>query len=296
MTERTTAAAPSPRAYGLLLLLAAAWGMAFYFIKLALPTMTPAAMNMGRLGVAAAVLFLVMQARREKLPPWGPVWGYLAAVAVLGNALPYFLIAHAEQSVPSGLAAILTGATPLITMALAHFATRDEQMTWRKLAGLVTGFAGLIVLFGPSALSGVGADLFAQGLLLLTCLSFAGNAIVARRMPPLPLATTCFAMTLIGTVVMFPFAMAADPGLSHGPDLAAILAVLGLGLITTAAAALLFFTLVREAGAVFVVSANYLTPLVALALGALLLGERPEPEALIAFALICAGIWLANRR
>ena len=289
-------AAPGIRAFAMLLLLAACWGVAFYFFKLALPTMTPTAINLGRLGVAAAALFVLMRARREPWPPWGPVWGYLIAVSLLGNTIPYLLIAEAERSVPSGLAAILTGATPLITMALAHVATQDEKMSWRKLAGLASGFVGLVILFGPQALGGVGDDLIAQGLLLLVCLSFACNAIVARRMPPLPLVTTTSAIALIGAVVMFPVALVADPGLGLAPDLPAVFAVLGLGLITTAAAGLLFFDLVRRVGATFVVSANYLTPLVALVLGVLLLGERPEPEVLVAFALICAGIWLANRR
>lgn len=291
----TPNSAPGPRAYVLLLLLGLSWGVAFYFFKLALPTMTPAAINLGRLGVAAIALFLLMRARRETLPPWGPVWRYLIVVALLGNTLPYFLIAEAERSVPSGLAAILTGATPLLTMAMAHFATADEKITWSRLAGLFGGFLGLVLLIGPQALAGVGSHLFGQLLLLLTCLSFAANAIVARRMPALPLATTAFCVSLIGTIAMFPVALAVDPGMQYGPDLPAILAVVGLGLITTAAAALLFFELVREAGATFVVSANYLVPVVAVALGVLLLDEEPDPLALAAFVLISAGIWLAHR-
>lgn len=296
MNTQMKTPAPDLRAYVLLLLLGLSWGIAFYLFKLALPTMTPAAVNMGRLAVAAAALFVLMRYRKEALPAWGPVWGYLAIVALLGNTLPYFLIAKAEETVPSGLAAILTGATPLVTMALAHFTTHDERITWNRMAGLAAGFAGLVVLFGPQALAGINEHLFGQSLLLFTCLSFAANALIARRMPELPIVTASFCVCLIGTVTMFPVALVVDPGLQHGPDAQAMLAVAGLGLITTAAGALIFFTLVREAGATFVVSANYLVPLVALALGILLLGERPEPDALIAFALICAGIWLAHRK
>lgn len=295
MNTPATTPAPDLRAYALLLLLGLSWGIAFYLFKLALPTMTPAAVNMGRLAVAAGALFLLMRRRGESLPPWGPVWGYLVVVALLGNTLPYFFIAKAEESVPSGLAAILTGATPLITMAMAHFVIHDERITWNRLAGLALGFAGLVVLFGPQALAGMGEHLFGQFLLLLTCLSFAANAIIARRMPSLPIVTTSFCVSLIGTIAMFPLALAVDPGLQHGPDLPAMLAVAALGLITTAAGALIFFTLVRDTGATFVVSANYLVPLVALVLGILLLNEEPDPAALAAFALICTGIWLAHR-
>ena len=101
---------------------------------------------------------------------------------------------------------------------------------------------------------------------------------------------------ILGVVLMFPIAVAVDPSLTARPSLPAIGAVVGLGVISTAAAALLFFVLVRTAGATFVVSANYLTPLMALSLGVLLLGERPGLDALVAFALICGGIWIANRR
>jgi len=286
---------PTARDFALLLTLSFCWGVAFFFIRVAVETMSPLVMNIGRMAVASACLFLLVKAQRHALPAWGPVWGYLAALAILGNAVPYWLIAVAEEQVDSGLASILIGATPLVTMLFAHFATHDERMTPKRAAGFALGFLGLVVLIGPEALAGLGDDVAAQGLLLLACVSFAVNALVARRMPALPVAVAGFCMTLLGVVIMFPFAVAADPGLTMQPDLPAIVSVIGLGVISTAAAAMLFLVLVRSAGATFVVSANYLTPVMALSLGVLLLGERPSLNALAAFALICAGIWLANR-
>jgi len=295
VTQPVVALRPGAREFLLLLVLSFCWGVAFFFIKVAVETASPLLVNMGRMAVASACLFLLMKAQRLSLPPWGPVWGYLTALAILGNALPYWLIAVAEQQVDSGLASILVGMTPLVTMLLAHVATHDERITPRRAAGFALGFAGLVTLMGPQALHGLGDDLIAQGLLLLACVSFAVNALVARRMPEVSLPAASFGMTLIGTVLMFPIAVAADPGLNARPDLSAIGAMIGLGVISTAAASLLFLTLVRRAGATFVVSANYLTPLMALSLGVLLLGERPDLNALVAFALICGGIWLANR-
>jgi drug/metabolite transporter (DMT)-like permease len=286
---------PSPRDFALLLALSVCWGLAFFFIKLALPTATPAVINLGRMGVAAAALLVLIRAMHLSLPPFGPVWGYLLAVAILGNALPYWLIAVAQERVDSGLASILIGATPLIAMVMAHFVTHDEKLTPMRVAGFALGFTGLIVLIGPEALKGLGGDLFAQALLLVACVSFSANALVARRMPPLSVPISGFGMTTLGALIMFPFAAASDPGLSTRPDTLAMIGIVGVGLISTGLATLLFFTLVRSAGATFVVAANYLTPVVALSLGVLVLGEEPTWNALAAFALICTGIWVAHR-
>jgi len=291
----TAAAGPTPRHFLLLLLLSFAWGSAFYLIKLAIADLSPATVNLGRMAVAALALLLLIRYRRLALPSEGIAWVYLTIIAILGNALPYWLIAEAETTVDSGLASILIGATPLVTMVFAHFATQDERLTTNRILGFCLGFAGLVALIGPEVLAGIGDDLIAQSLLLLACVSFAANALVARRMPPVPVPVSGFCMCLIGTAIMFPFAIASEPVFSVQPGWAAIAGLVGLGVVSTAAATLLFFTLVREVGATFVVSANYLTPLVALTAGMALLGERPGVNAFIAFALICGGIWLANR-
>jgi drug/metabolite transporter (DMT)-like permease len=281
--------------YLLLLALATAWGLAFFFIKVAIETVTPVTVNLGRLAIASLLLYVVMRRQGHALPPPGPVWGYLASIAVLGNAVPYWLIAVSEERVDSGLASILIGATPLITMLMAHLVTRDERMTPARIGGLLLGFAGLAALLGPQAAAGLGEDLLAQSLLLVAAVSFAVNALVARRMPALPAMTAAFCMSACGTVMLFPFAVVANRDFAGGPDWAAVASIAALGVISTAGAAVLFFTLVRRIGATFVTAANYLTPPVALVLGAVVLGEQPGIMAFVAFALICAGIWLAYR-
>lgn len=301
MNSGGKASAPGPAHpvgydYLLLFALATAWGLGFFFIKVAVETVPPVTINLGRLAVGALVLFVLMRRQGQKLPPLGPVWGYICTVALLGNALPYWLIGVSAEKVDSGLASILVGATPLVTMLLAHLVTHDEKMTPARIGGLLLGFAGLGLLLGSQALAGLGDELLAQALLLAVAVSFALNALVARRMPEVPAMTYAFSMCAVATVMLFPFAVAADPDLSLRPGWAALASIVALGVITTAGASVLFFIIVRRVGATFVASANYLTPPVALVLGILVLGEDPDPMALIAFALICAGIWLAYRR
>lgn len=294
----TAPSRPSARHYILLLALASAWGSSFLFIELALADLPPVMVAMGRTAVAAGILYLVAKRQGHDLPsPIGNErqWFILAILAIVGHALPFFLIANAQTQLDSNLAGIFIGATPLVTLVVVHFGTRDEKMTKTRITGVAAGFMGIVVLLGPDVLAGLGDDLLAQCSLLLVGLSFAITALIARRMTPLPPAVAACAVSILATVMLFPIAIATDPGLSTSPGWFSIGAVFILGAYCTGAATLLFFILVQERGANFVISANYLLPLVAMTLGVVFLSEQPRPEAFIAMALICGGIWLSNR-
>lgn len=293
---------PSVRHYLLLGGLAFAWGSGFLFVELGLADMPPVMVSLARTAVAAGLLYAVARRQGHNLPSPignGRQWLILAVLAVVGNALPFFLMAQAQTRLDSNLAGIFIGATPLVTLVVVHFGTRDEKMTRTRVMGVAAGFMGIVVLLGPDAVTGikagVGADLLAQGALLLVCLSFALNALIARRMAPLPPAVAACSVSLLATAMLLPFAIAADPSLSLRPGWLAIGAVFALGSIGTGVATLLFYILVQERGANFVISANYLLPLIAMVLGVTLLAEQPRPESLLAMALICGGIWLSNR-
>lgn len=285
---------PSLRNIVLLLALAACWGSNYALIKLALTGMPPATMTLGRVALAAAVLVLVMRAQKHEWPREPKAWLGMAGVGVFGNALPYFLISSAEEQVSSALAAILITTTPLLTMLAAHWAFADERLTPRRLIGVIVGFVGVVVLVGPEALSGLGADLFAQTLLIGAACCFAISIVVARMMPPIPTATSSAGALLIGTVLVFPAAV--GDGLDVDPTWTAIAACAALGLISTAAATLIYMHLAKAVGANFVASANYIAPLIATGLGIVLLAERPGWPALAALALILFGTWIANAR
>ncbi|MDA1098870.1 MAG: EamA family transporter [Proteobacteria bacterium] len=294
---------PSVRHYLLLGALASAWGSSFLFVELGLADLPPVMVALARTAVAAGLLYAVARRQGHNLPSPGRQWLILAVLAVVGHALPFFLIAQAQTQLDSNLAGIFIGATPLVTLVVVHFGTKDEKMTKTRIMGVTAGFLGIVVLLGPGAvaslegsvLAGAGANLLAQASLFLVGLSFALNALIARRMPPLPPAVAACSVSLLATVVLLPFAFAVDPGLSLRPGWLAVGAVFMLGAVCTGGATLLFFILVQERGANFVMSANYLLPLVALILGVAFLGEQPRPEALLSMALISGGIWLSNR-
>ncbi len=305
MSEQSMTTRASARHYLLLGALAFSWGSGFLFVELALVDLPPVMVAMGRTAVATGVLYAVARRQGYNLPTLtgnGQLWLILATLAVVGHALPFFLMAQAQTELDSNLAGIFIGATPLVTLLVVHFGTHDEKMTRTRIMGVAAGFLGIVVLLGPGAVAGlqneVGnerAGLLAQIFLILVCFSFATNALIARRMTPLSPAVAAASVSLIATVILLPFAIAVDPDLSLSPSWLAIGAVFFLGAIGTGAATLLFFILVQQCGANFVISANYLLPLVAMVLGVTFLAEQPRPEALVAMALICGGIWLSNR-
>ncbi|HZD26558.1 MAG TPA: DMT family transporter [Alphaproteobacteria bacterium] len=272
------------------------WGSNFLAIKVAVTEIPPATLTLGRLAIAAAILLLVLKAKRVAWPSRPRVWTHLAAVAVAGNALPYGLIAWSEVFVDSQLAAILIAATPLLTIILAHLTLADEPLTARRLGGVSLGFAGVVVLIGVDALTGLGSDLLAQLGLLGAASSFAVSGIVARRMPATPADASALGVTGISTLILFPVAAASDAMTAPAPGWAALLAMLWLGVVSTALAMLTYFKLVASAGPTFVSLANYLVPLLALGLGGALLGERPSWNMALALVLILAGVFLTGGR
>ena len=287
---------PSLRDYALLAVLGLCWGSNFLAIKIAVQEIPPATLTLGRLAIAAAILLLVMKAKKLAWPTDGRTWASLATVAVLGNAIPYGLIAASEVHVTSGLAAVLITSTPLLTLVLAHFLTADERLSRRRSAGIALGLAGVVVVVGVDALAGIGGNLWAELALIGAALSYAVNAIVARRMPKTPPLVSAFAATGLAAVVLFPVAVGSDGVALAPPGLAAIGAMLWLGAVSTALAMLVFFILVARAGATFVSLANYLVPLLALSLGGVLLGEEPTWNMLAALALILGGVFLTGGR
>lgn len=282
--------------YLLLVLLAFGWGSSFLAIKLAVGSVSPATITLGRMAISAGFLFLLVKRRRLALPTDAPTWWCLAGVALFGNALPFFLIAAAEEHVDSGLAAILIGATPLFTILLAHRFTADEKLSPQRLIGVGIGFLGLVALVGQDALRGLGDDIGAQALLLAAALSFAVNAVVARRMPPQPHLVSGFAVSLCATAMLFPFAVAANGADAGAPDWPAVLGIAWLGLVSTAGATIAFFALIRRAGAGFTAQGNYLVPMIAVILGVAVLDEQPTWNHLAALALILLGILVANAK
>jgi drug/metabolite transporter (DMT)-like permease len=282
----------------LLLTLVAMWGSSFFFIEIALGSITPLTLVAIRIALGALILYTAMRLLKLPAPRDARTWRYFAALALLGYCLPFFFITWGQQSVDSGLAGILVGFMPLATLLLAHRFVAGEHITTAKLIGFVLGFAGLALLLGPEALRqwrGTGAELLGQLACLGGALCYAGNSIVTKRMPPTHALVAAACTTTLAAVVMLVVAFALDAPLALRPDAPALATCIWLGVGPTAIATLVYFRLIARAGPTFMSLVNYMSPVVAVSLGALFLDEALRPTALAALALILCGIALATR-
>jgi drug/metabolite transporter (DMT)-like permease len=289
--------------WGLLLALVALWGSSFMLVRVALDAFTPIAVTAGRLLIGAGVLALVLALTQWRLPSATRAWIFFFAMAVVGNALPFFLIAWGQQDIPSGLTGILMAVMPLVVLLLAHFLVAGERLTPRRLLGFTLGFIGVIVLTGPearAALRGGEAAFTSQLAVLGAAVCYGVAAIIARRGPALnPVVTAAAVLSIAGIVVgawlLSAGLRAGTAAAIHEPvALAPGLAMLTLGALSTGLATVVYFSLVARAGPTFLSLINYLIPIWAVLLGALALGERLPARAFAALALILVGMVIAR--
>ncbi|MGQ0675106.1 MAG: DMT family transporter, partial [Rhodospirillales bacterium] len=277
----------------LLVCLASIWGGSFPAVKIAVAHMSDTALVALRLAVGAAAMGAVAYYAGKRPPGDRRTWTLYLAAAMVGNVLPFLLISEGQRHINAGLAAILMATMPLATLVLAHFFTSDEKLTARRLAGVTIGLAGVLVLVGVDALKGLGADVLGQLALTAAAMCYALHLIVARRLHHAAPVTNAACSIGVAALIAFPLMLAVG-GPPAAMPIEAALAVLFLGVGANGIAYLLFFRLVTTVGVTFTATINYLVPIVGVLWSALLLGERPNPRALAALALILAGIAVAN--
>jgi drug/metabolite transporter (DMT)-like permease len=272
------------------------WGSSFLFIKIAVehgvPPMTVAAF---RIGLGAALLLFIAGARGQSWPPLRTrtdmrLWLRILLLGVIGNSVPFFLISWGEQSTTSQLAGILMAIIPLLVVILAHFFTHDERLGLVKLAGVALGFAGVIVLVGVDALRGLGNQVFGQALIIGGCIAYSLYGVAARHLPRLAPDLLIGVILFAGFVALLPFWLIIDRPWTLVWQWQGMVALAWLGLIATGTGNLLYFMLLRRAGAGFAANNNYLVPPLALVYGYLVLGEQPHLNALAALVLILVGL------
>jgi len=280
-----------------LLALVVLWGSSYLMVEIALTAWRPAEIAGLRILTAAAVLLGAMLARGERLPAGRGHWGLLAAIALIGNCLPFFLISWGQQRVESGLAGILAASTPLFVLVMAHFALDDERFNLRQLAAFGIGFAGIVVLLGAESLAALGGSperLLSQLAILGGSVCYAAATVTARRLPTASPVVTSTGVMLIASVTMAPFIAS---GLTIGDKISApaAAAVGFLGLFGTGVASIVYFRLVAQAGARFTSLLNYLVPVWAIGLGAAFLDEKLRWSSWFGLILLLGGLILISK-
>jgi drug/metabolite transporter (DMT)-like permease len=299
-------ASPGRRILAQYLALALVWGASFLFIKVGLEGLSPAQVVLGRLTAGAAALVVVTLLTRRPLPRDPAVWGHLLVVALLLCVVPFLLFSWAETRISSGLASIYNATTPLMTMLVALAALPSERPTRSRLAGLLVGFAGVVLVLGPWGFegSGEGGGAIAGQLACLGATACYGTATVYLRrfVSPrgLPAVTVATVQVGLGALVM----LVAAPVVAASPvhlTPRVVASVLALGALGTGRAYVWLTTIVVGWGATNATTVTYLTPLVGVLLGVVLLGEtvtwnQPVGALVVVLGIAISQDLLARRR
>lgn len=286
--------------WGLLLTLAAIWGSSFFFNRVALDDLPPLTIVLGRVGLAAIALNVVLRVRGERLPVDRSLWFAFIVMGALSQVIPFGLIVWSQTSISGGLAAILNATVPLFTLVAARFLIADEPMSGNRLAGVLIGFAGAVIVIGPGALLNVSGErerLVAQVAVLAAALSYAVASLYGRRFKGMdPLAPAAGQVTG-STLLLIPLVLVFDrPWTIERAGGEALAAVLGLALLCTGVAYVIYFRILASAGASNLSLVTFLLPVSALLLSGLVLHESINARQLAGMAVIFTGLIVVDGR
>jgi drug/metabolite transporter (DMT)-like permease len=284
----------SPRHIGLLAALSAIWGGSYLLIKYALEDFSAPMIVWMRTALAALVLAVALRgavrgalADMRRRPGWAATLGFVAV------ALPFSLITFGEHEVPSGLTAVLISPAALFVALFAPFIDPSERIDRRQGVGMLIGLAGVALVVGVESISTLAQFLGALAMVGAAACYALGGFVVKRRYGRLTSIQASFVSISAASLWTLPAAVATAP--TETPGLGAVAAVVGLGVIATALAFVIFYTLIAEVGAGRASLVSYLAPGVALFYGAIFLDEEITVAAVAGLALILGGVALASR-
>ncbi|SDY79956.1 DMT family transporter [Herbiconiux ginsengi] len=282
------------------------WGSSFLFMKVALGGVSFGQVAWTRLMLGALTLGILLLVVRTRMPRNPRVYLHFVVIGAFGCAVPYLLFAWAEQYVTSGLASIYNAVTPIATALMVTLAFRVEKLDRSRILGVTAGIIGVVVIIGPWSFV---ANEAAQGDLALELagqLACLGSAVCygftfgyIRRFVtghyPVTGLTAAFLQVGMGAVIL----LVLTPFVAIGPiglDLPIVLSLLALGIAGTGVAYYWYMNVLNAWGPTATSTVTYLTPVVGVALGIVLLGETLSWNAPVGALLVFLGILLAQGR
>lgn len=278
----------SRRGWVLFAIVGVCWGVPYLLIKVAVRSVSPPELVLGRTLVGAAILLPISVARgelRKLLPFWRP----LVLYTIVELMVPWLLLSDAERRLPSSLAGLLVAAVPFAGAVIGRL-TGQPPLGRVRLAGLFVGVAGVVVLLGldlkgahPWSLLEVGVVVVGYAL---------GPNIASRKLAEAPSMAVVAASLTLTAVVYLPWVLTHLP--RHLPWAEPLAAIAGLGVVSTSFAFVVFFWLIAEVGPSRSLVVTYVNPAVAVVLGVVVLHESFGWSATLGFALILAGSYLST--
>ena len=283
----------------LLVLLSVVWGGSFFFNGIALREFPTLTIVTARVGLAALALLLLMRMLGQGIQLNRQILKAFFGMSFLNNVVPFSLIVWGQQHIASGVASILNATTPLFTMLVAHWFTTDEKINPRRLLGVLTGMGGVGLMMGLDSMESSGFHLLGQSAILLAAFSYGLAGVYGKRfaqleIPPLATAT---GQLCASSMILIPLTFWIDqPWTFAMPSIEGMGSLLGIALLSTALAYVIYFRLLKTAGATNLLLVTLLIPVSAIILGVFLLDESLEPQHLSGMAVISLGLLIMDGR
>ncbi|QHQ34068.1 DMT family transporter [Algicella marina] len=280
------------RSWTLLVILSLLWGGSFFFIGVAVGHLPALTIVFLRVAMAAVFLWAVVLVMRLTVPWRREVWQAFLGMCVLNNVLPFCLIVYGQSQIASGVASILNATTPLFGVVIAHVLTPDEKLTPARFGGVIAGFLGVSVMMGGNLLAG-GQGIWGVVAVLGAAFCYGLSGVFGRRFARLGVnpVVTATGQVSCSTAVLLPLMLVVDrPWQLHMPGGDVILALVGLAILSTGLAYIIFYKVLAVAGATNLLLVTFLIPVSAILLGVAFLGEVLEPRHLLGMAFIGAGL------
>ncbi|MBN1574433.1 MAG: DMT family transporter [Deltaproteobacteria bacterium] len=276
--------------WGLILILSVIWGGSFFFIGVSVREITPLTVVMFRVTIAAAVLLIVVRVKKERMPTSPGILGGFFIMGALFNVIPFSLIVWGQTHIESGFASILNATTPIFSVILAHFLTREERLTANRVTGVLIGWLGVTILIGIESLKGFGIEVIGQIAVLGASLSYAFGAIYGVRFKNMSTSVVAAGMVCSSSFMITPLALFIEKPWHLSPGVLTILALFGLAVICTSLAYLIYFRILAVSGPTNSLLVTFLVPINAILLGYLFLGERLGWNAFAGMGTIFLGL------
>lgn len=277
----------------MLLALSCLWGSSYFLIEIALQGLPVLTLVAIRIALAAIVLWLFVWLTGSEVPSSLRIWLSFAVMGLFNNIIPFSLIVWGQTEITSSLAAILNATTPLFAVFVASVWLHDEPVTPGKIAGLLLGFTGVVVMIGPDAIAELGDEVFAQVAVVLAALSYAIAGTYGRRFGALgikPVISAASQVTMSALMLGAFVLLTEDLSPLVDVDVKVWSAVATLAVFSTAVAYILYFRILASAGVTNLMLVTFLIPVTAIILGVLILGERLGPSERIGMVLIALAL------
>ena len=280
----------------LIILLGFCWGPSFLFIKIAVREVTPCTLAAARIAIAALLLYIILRLQGNKFKPWRHLWHHFLILGACSSAIPFSLISYGERHISSGLAGLINGSTPVFTVLIAHFSTKDDKLTKKSILGTLCGLLGLGLIFLPSLKKGQWGSELGILAVIVASLFYAIGMVYAKKylhnLPKLVAPTWQLIMaSVLSIIVAFTFERPLqNTSISWG----ALSSIIALSLIGTVFAFILYFQVLRIAGASYLSFSNLLFPLIAVILGAIFLKEKLTWNAYLGGLLVLSGLGITT--